>query len=179
MSTAIISSRDLLPMFRQLQRGFTLLELMVVILIIGLLLTMATMSVTTSTDKSLETEVKRFASLMKLASDEAILNARPIAAQIGVKTYQFSIAGQIESDDRLFRPREIADYIQLDVTIEDQKIDFDELEKDTMANIYILPSGEMTPFSVIFSRDDGLAYEVTGSFFGDIEFVGKVKSPNE
>lgn len=174
----MISSQGILPTFRQ-QRGFTLLELMVVILIIGLLLTMATMSVSTSTDKSLETEVKRFASLMKLASDEAILNASPIAAQIGEKVYQFNIAGQIESEDRLFRPRNVADYIQLDVTIEDEKIDFDDLEKDTMANIYILPSGEMTPFSVIFSRDDGLAYEVTGNFFGDIEFVGKVKSPNE
>ncbi|MCF6298980.1 MAG: type II secretion system minor pseudopilin GspH [Thiomicrorhabdus sp.] len=160
-------------------RGFTLLELIVVILIIGLLISMVTISVGTSTDKSLETETKRFASLMKLASDESILNARPIAVQLGKQSYQFTIAGEVDNDDPIFRPREIAEQIQLVVMIEDEIIDFDELEEENFANIYIFPSGEMTPFSIIFSQDDGAAYEVTGNFFGKIEFVGKVQSPDE
>ena len=161
--------------FRRQARGFTLLELMIVIMIMGLLLTMATMSVSTSSDKSLETESRRFATLIKLASDEAIMNARPMAVQINAKVYQFSLDGEVESKDPIFRPREIADHMQINVTIEDEKVDFERLDEGTFANIYILPSGEMTPFSVIFSQDDGLAYEIEGNFMGKVEFLGKVK----
>jgi len=160
------------------QRGFTLIELIVVILIIGLLITMASISVGTSTDKSLETEAKRFASLVKLASDESVMNVRPIAVQVAKQTYQFSIAGEVESEDPIFRPREISDHIHMNVVIEDEKVDFESLEEGSFANIYILPSGEMTPFSVVFYQDDGTAYEVVGDFFSKIEFVGKVKSPS-
>lgn len=159
------------------QRGFTLIELIVVILIIGLLITMATISVTTSTDKSLETEAKRFASLVKLASDESVMNVRPIAVQVAKQTYQFSIAGEVESEDPIFRPREVSDHIHMNVVIEDEKVDFESLEEGSFANIYILPSGEMTPFSVVFYQDDGTAYEVVGDYLSKVEFVGKVKSP--
>ncbi|HFE38791.1 MAG TPA: type II secretion system protein GspH [Gammaproteobacteria bacterium] len=160
---------------KKLRQGFTLLELMVVIFIIGILLSLATISVSTRSDHSLETEARRFASLMKLASDEAILNARPIAAQLAKKKYQFSISGELENEDTLLRPRDIPEHIALEVVIEDDEIDFDALDAESFANIYILPSGEMTPFSVIFSQADGLAYEVTGDFMGKIAYVGKVK----
>ena len=162
----------------QSQRGFTLIELIVVIMIIGLLITMASISVSTSTDKGLETEAKRFASLVKLASDESVMNVRPIAVQVAKQTYQFSIAGEVESEDPIFRPREISDHIQMNVVIEDEKVDFESMEEGSFANIYILPSGEMTPFSVVFYQDDGTAYEVVGDFFSKVEFVGKVKSPS-
>lgn len=161
------------------QGGFTLIELIVVVLIIGLLITMASLSVTTSTDKSLETEAKRFASLMKLASDETIMNARPMAVQLGKQLYQFSFGGEVESEDKIFRPREISEHITLNVTIEDEEINFDRLDEGTFANIYILPSGEMTPFTVIFYQDNGGAYEVTGDYNSNIEFVGQVKRPED
>lgn len=182
----IYSHCSLLPRFkyrayrssRLQQRGFTLLELLVVILIMGLLLTMAAISVSTSTDKSLETEAKRFATLIKLASDESIMNARPMAVQIGPQEYQFSLDGEMENKDQIFRPRKIAEHIQISVTIEDETVDFESLDEGTLANIYLLPSGEMTPFHVIFSQDDGLAYEVEGDFMGKVEFLGKVKHAN-
>ena len=171
----VLSSLKSSPL--RFSRGFTLIELIVVILIVGLLISMATISISTSSDKSIETEAKRFASLLKLASDESIMNARPIAVQIAEQTYQFTIAGEVESEDPIFRPREIPEQIHLSVIIEDEKIDFEKLEDDAFANIYVLPSGEMTPFSVTFYQDDGVAYEVVGDFFSKIEFTGKVKSP--
>lgn len=159
----------------QSQRGFTLIELIVVILIIGLLLTMASLSVTTSSDKSLETEAKRFAALMKLASDETIMNSRPMAVQIGKQIYQFNFGGEVESEDKIFRPREISDHIHINVVIEDEKINFDALDEDELANIYVFPSGEMTPFIVTFYQDNGAAYEITGDSYSNIEFVGQVE----
>ena len=162
------------------QRGFTLIELIVVILIIGLLLTMASMSVTTSTDKSLETEAKRFASIMKFASDESIVNSQLVRAQINKQQYQLSFGptGEIESEDKIFRPREISDHIHIDVVLEDEKIEFERLEEGSFANIYVLPSGEMTPFTVTFYQDNGAAYQITGDFSSNIEFIGQVKSPD-
>jgi len=165
------------------QAGFTLLELIVVILIVGLLLTFATLSVGTSADKQLETEAKRFASLMKLASEEAIMNSREMALEVNKQSYSFLVYldNQFQPLDEegggVFRARELPEYIKIGAEIEEEIIDFDELEEDDeLPKILVLSSGEMTPFNIKFSQDDGATYEISGDFFGRIEYVGKVKS---
>ena len=116
--------------------GFTLLELIVVILIIGLLLTFATISVGTSSSKELETEAKRFYSLLKLASEEAIMNTQEMALELSKNQYQFLVWGETgfqspdEEGGNFFRPRELPEQIVINLEIEETKIDFDDLEEE-------------------------------------------------
>lgn len=60
-------------------RGFTLLEMMVVLVIAGLLVSLASVSLTRNPRTDLNEQVQRLALLFESASDEAQVRARPIA----------------------------------------------------------------------------------------------------
>jgi len=167
---------------KSLSAGFTLIELIVVILIVGLLITFATISVGTSGDKQLETEAKRFYSLMKLASEEAIMNTQEMALELSKNQYQFLVWSEtgfqaLEGDEGglVFRPRELPEYIFINVEIEDTKIDFEDIESDELPKIGLFSSGELTPFNITFSQEDGAIFQITGDYSGKIDYVGKVK----
>jgi len=72
---------------RRRQGGFTLVELMVVIAIIGLAASVVMLSVP-ETGGSLVGEAEAFAARAKAARDGAILEARPAAVRIGPGGYQ-------------------------------------------------------------------------------------------
>jgi len=163
-----------------LQQGFTLLELMVVIAIIGVLFSLAALSVGTSNDQSVDAEAKRFAALMRLASEEAIVNTREMILEVDKRQYRFLVLTEqgfvpIEEGDKVFRPRELPDNLEIKLRIEDQSVEFDGLEAENLPKIGIFSSGEMTPFSFTLLRDDGLAYGVDADFFGSVEYLGKLK----
>ncbi|MDH5259397.1 MAG: prepilin-type N-terminal cleavage/methylation domain-containing protein, partial [Gammaproteobacteria bacterium] len=82
-------TRYLLHKHKNKSRGFTLIELMVVIVIAGMLVTFASLSISNSSDKQLETEAKRFVSLVKFAADESIMNTREIILKIEERKYSF------------------------------------------------------------------------------------------
>jgi general secretion pathway protein H len=61
------------------QRGFTLLEMLVVLVIAGLLVSLASLSLTRNPRTDLNEEAQRLALLFESAGDEAQVRARPIA----------------------------------------------------------------------------------------------------
>jgi len=168
--------------------GFTLIELIVVIFIVGLLVTMATISISTSTDEEIKTEAKRFAALVKLASEEAIMNTVEMAVEVGPKSYSFGmfVQGQFQpmEEDKLFRRRELPKQMKIEGEVADEKLDFSDFSEDLenseedqdLPKIFLLSSGETVPFDIIFSQEDGTQYQVVCDTFGKVEFKGKVKS---
>lgn len=70
-------------------RGFTLVELMVVIVIIGLAATAVMLSIPDE-GGSLYAEAERFAARAKAARDNAIVESRPAALQLGPGGYSLS-----------------------------------------------------------------------------------------
>lgn len=85
--------------------GFTLIELLLVIAIAGITLGLAALQFRPERD-SLEAEAQRLASLMQLASDEAILRNRSILLEIDSHQYQFFIRNKgswarLDGDDML------------------------------------------------------------------------------
>jgi general secretion pathway protein H len=61
------------------ERGFTLLEMLVVLVIAGLLVSLASLSLTRNPRTDLNEEAQRLALLFESAGDEAQVRARPIA----------------------------------------------------------------------------------------------------
>lgn len=76
---------------RRTQSGFSLLELLVVILIIGILSTMFSLSVgLVGDDRELETETDRLVAVVNLASDEAVMQGREIGMRFHPDGYEFA-----------------------------------------------------------------------------------------
>ena len=71
--------------------GFSLLEVLVVVFIVGVLATMFTLSVgVIGGDRQLETEADRLVALMKLAREEAVIQGREIGLRFFKDRYEFS-----------------------------------------------------------------------------------------
>ena len=90
--------------------GFTLVELLVVMVIIGLTLGMATLNAIPSPRQDLDKEAQRLALLLQLARDEAIVRNRLVAFEANGDRYRFMVRGDagwepVTRDD-LLRERE-------------------------------------------------------------------------
>ena len=86
---------------RRNESGFTLVELMVVLVIIGLAAAAVMLSMP-EPGGSVEAEAERFAARAKAARDEAIVNSRPVALLVDAGGYAFSRrrAGQWQTGER-------------------------------------------------------------------------------
>ncbi len=72
-------------------RGFTLLELLVVLVIAGIMLGMVSLSAMPSRRQALQNDAQRIALLLQTARDEAIVRNRPIAFEADSNRYRFLI----------------------------------------------------------------------------------------
>lgn len=90
--------------------GFTLLEMLVVIVLAGILLSLVTINVTPDPRQQLQREALRVAQLMGLAADEARIRQLPIAWEADLNGYRFvtEVGGErkLVSGDDLLRERQ-------------------------------------------------------------------------
>ena len=89
--------------------GFTLVEVMVVMVIIGITLGLVSLNAMPSQRQNLEGEAKRIALLLQLARDEAIVRNRPVAFEADSQGYRFLVRNEAQWDqitrDDLLRGR--------------------------------------------------------------------------
>ena len=71
--------------------GFTLVEILVVMVIIGITLGMASLNAIPSPRQDLENEAKRLTLLLQLARDEAIVRNRQVAFEATPERYRFLV----------------------------------------------------------------------------------------
>ena len=74
-------------------RGFTFIELMVVLFVVGLIVSLVAINIDDDVDSLVKVEARRFAALARLAADESILQGKPIGIDLesSGKGYQFLI----------------------------------------------------------------------------------------
>ena len=158
-------------------RGFTLLEVMVVVIIIGIVISFAVLSIN-SDDKTLDEEARRLQALINLTSQEAILQSKELALQFNENGYEFLVFDgekwQAIADDEILRPRTLPDNVAVDYEPEGQKLTLKGMDDEAKPpRIYFLSSGEMTPFRLSLHRRGELdGYVLTGSARGKTELHG-------
>ncbi len=139
---------------RRAQHGFTLLEIMVVLAIVGTVIAVVGINLTPDTDRLARLEAGRFIAVVNEVRDEAILAGESYFLLIDDKnmSYQFigTRAGRSESrDEGLLRVRSIEQGVSLDWDVFEQ-FDSEESEK----RVLITALGEITPFEAWFEGDE-------------------------
>lgn len=157
-----------------------------VVVIIGIVVTFAVLSVNLNQGHELKEQAQRLTALIKLARQESILNAQELAVQFADKGYRFYALNNqgkwVPWDDKgPYHPVDFADDVEMKVTIEGQ----DSRSGGTSASqsggmglggddqpdslVYILSSGELTPFELTLRRGNAAdAFKVTGKINGDV-----------
>jgi len=161
------------------QSGFTLLELMVVLVLIGIIFGFAVLSF--GGDKiaeAMERETRRLVTLVSLAGDEAVLRGDEIAIHFTDEKYRFLVLGPTgwgaaPDSDRLLGEYHLPPGVQLRLEVEGEVPELTEPTGDTSLSpqVYILSSGEMTPFAVTLSSDQSrYRYHLEVTLLGEAEW---------
>ena len=152
------------------QFGFTLLEILVVMILLGIILSVAVISTGGDKQREIEQEVQRMVQLIHLAKEEAILNRQELAIKFSPNAYEFlrleDEAWVPYTDDRLFYQREFGDEYELRLLQDGISV---SLQEEDAGRILLLSSGEMTPFELHFGlwRSDTY-FRLIGNALGEI-----------
>lgn len=151
-------------------RGFTLLELLVVVLLIGLLTSFAMLGIQGSSPRELQRdEARRLLARMDLAREEAVLRAASLGIRFTDEGYRFlelrDQQWRVLRGDRIFSPHELPDGMRVAVDIDGLEVELagergqgaddgpgldggagsDEEEERPRPQVFFLPGGEIVP----------------------------------
>ena len=156
---------------RNSQTGFSLLELLVVVVVVAILFTYTTLAIRSDTPEDLlKEEAFRLERLIQLALEEAILRGEEYAIEVHQNGYRFLrfTANQWQplANDKILRARDLPLDMELEMQLEETEIviqpasankasadvDSDEQTSDKdndieelKPQIFLLSSGEITP----------------------------------
>lgn len=153
------------------QRGFTLIEIMVVVVIIAVVSVAVVSSLSGSDDRAARLQADRFMAVVNEVRDEAIIAGDNFILSVDERagSYSFeSIYSQSESKDSLLKDRKVDSEVELKWDV------FEVFDNDLESEPKVLISslGEITPFEASFSGSD-LKYVVLVNDDGQLERVDK------
>lgn len=156
---------------RKLKNGFTLIEIMVVVVIAAVLISAVALSFPPVGDKLLKENADRFSALITLAQDEAILQSTELAVEVtpsGYSFYQNIDNSWVEFSEIPFTKRLLPTEISTKMYLDGILINLKDRDKD-IPQVVILSSGEMTPFTYTlqFKKQSEIKLKVDAN--GEIE----------
>jgi len=167
------------------QHGFTLLEILVVIVIIGVMVSMATLSIgLLGADRQSEEEARRVWAVIGQAREEAELQTIDLAVFVGATDYEFLRFDTRRNqwvpvvDDKLYAQRALPEGLRFRLWLEGREIVLkpalpdrskkDENEKSP-PQLTVLSSGDVVPFELQIERDGAPAlWRMTSLADGDL-----------
>lgn len=155
-----------------LSNGFTLIEILVVVVIVGVLVVAVTLAFgTVGVERSLEREGERFRALVAYACNRAELGGRDVGIHVDAGGYAFSRSGlaawQRESDGEL-RPRRWTEGLRVTLSRDGRALD-DARADAAVPQLVCFASGELTPFVLELAAGDApLRYRVSGEAGGRV-----------
>lgn len=161
-----ISGSNSMRASRALRRGFTLLELMVVVFIIGLITAAAVITFGGDRrDTELDKEAERIHALLGYVREQAELQTRDYGVRINDKLFSFVVFDALQNqwrpvdEDDALREREFPEGLQPSVVLEGRPIVLDSKKKkgieDFKPQIMVFSNGDLSSFEITLSREGG------------------------
>ena len=163
------------------QRGFTLLELLVVVAIIGLLVGAATLSMgALGNDREIEQESSRLRSMISLLNEEALMQTRDYGVMFTQTGYRFLVFDYQQLKwvepvaDRLLDRYALRPQLALRLFLDGREVPLERsFESQDVDNpepqIMLLSSGEVTPFMLELTRLGNKGrFELTAALDGTV-----------
>lgn len=151
------------------QRGFTLIEVAVVMLVIVIVLGIVSINLGPDRETPVRDEARRMAALLQTAQQESILQGKILAVAIERQGYYFLML----NDNNEFKPVDGDEVLRarpLPSGIVISTVDIEGMPDDgetQTPRLILLPTGELSPFTVIFSQGD-VRWRVEGTLTGEI-----------
>lgn len=177
------------------ERAFTLIEILVVVIIIGIISAVALLSfgLLGGDDRNLEQDARRLSSLIQVVNDDAVMQGRDFGLELMLSGYRWVehdpfVDQWFEvTDDDIMRARQLEEGTEFELYVEEHRvllqqeameteIDEDEtdreLTEDYLPHVLVLSSGDITPFELRLVRSaDGAEVTLTMSLMGEMEIT--------
>jgi general secretion pathway protein H len=158
-------------------KGFTLIEILVVLVIMAIVVSFAILSVgTTGRDSQLDEESRRIEGLVGLLHDRALLEGRDFGLRLEPTAYEFLVYDARRdrwmplNQEREFRHRNLPKGVSFQLELDSQIVVIKPIDRSLSNDdapgpqVAIAASGEGTPFRVTLLRD---ATQAKASVDGD------------
>lgn len=145
--------------------GFTLIEIMIVVFIIGLITAAAVITFAGDTrDSELDREAQRLDALFDYAREQAELQTRDYGFRINDVAYSFVVFDVLQNEwraadeDEAMRERPFPEGIEPAVIVEGRRIVLERKKSDIeyfKPQVMIFANGDMTSFEITLQREGG------------------------
>lgn len=165
-------------------RGFTLVEILVVLTVLGVLLSLAVANPPKTDARVLQTEARRLHALLQYASDEAVTGGVELGLALSEGGYAFLQYDVFEGrwlspSDPLLRPRQLPSAIQVGLALDQTDLPklagLDETEvarrSPALPLLLLLSSGETTPFRLSLQSGELSSGQILSDGFSGIRLV--------
>lgn len=133
-------------------QGFSLLEIMIVVLIIGISASMAVLYVDNSEER-LKSEAKRLFAISQLVRDDAIITGQSLAMIVNTADYSFARLEKgewVKLSKKPFKKITLNNDIRLHFTIKEKKA---VKNSNNLRSLYFFPTGETSEFQLWISNE--------------------------
>lgn len=157
--------------------GYTLIEILIVLLIISIVTGMALLTISHNVNKQLEIVASELVQTMTLAEEQAILQPSVLGLSLSKHSWQFSSLQPYADGkknrwaplhDAMLGEKNIPDAIQLDVNVGEQRVASSQ-DETPHPQIIISTNGDITPFTIyIGQKGKKPRYAITGDADGHV-----------